>query len=46
MNHNNDIYTDKYLGHPPRKLLGTILKVDERRTSTNGPDNKKTQEMM
>ena len=33
---------DKYLGCPSRKILGTILKVDQRRTSTNGPGNKKT----
>ena len=33
---------DKYLGCPPRKILGTILKVEEGKTSTNGPMNKKT----
>ena len=33
---------DKYLCCPPHKLLGTILKVDEGRTSTNGLENKKT----
>ena len=34
--------TDKYMGCPhPRKILGTILKVDERRTTTNGSEIKK-----
>ena len=33
---------DKYLGCPPRKILATILKVDQRRTPTNEPGNKKT----
>ena len=33
---------DKYLGCLPRKMLGIILKVDERRTSTNWPQKKKT----
>ena len=28
-------------GCPPRKILGTILKVDEKRTSQNAPENKK-----
>ena len=32
---------DKRLGCSPRKILGDIIKVDERRTSTNGPENKK-----
>ena len=32
---------DKYLSCPPRKMLRTILKVDERRTLTNEPENKK-----
>ena len=27
---------------PPRKILGTIFKVSERRTSTNGQEEKKT----
>ena len=27
----------KHLGCPPCKVLGTILEVDEGRTSTNGP---------
>ena len=26
-------------GLAPCKILGTILKVDQRRTSTNGPEN-------
>ena len=30
---------NKYLGCPSRKILGTILKVDERRTLTNGREN-------
>ena len=29
---------DKYLGRPPRKILGTILVEDQR--GTNGPENK------
>ena len=33
---------DKYLGCPLHKILGIILKVDERRTSANGAENKKT----
>ena len=33
---------DKYRNCPPRKILWTIRKVDQRKTSTNGPDNKKT----
>ena len=33
---------DKCLGCPPSKILGIILKVDEGRTSTNEPENKKT----
>ena len=33
---------DEYLGCPSRKILKTIIKVDQRRTSTNGPENKKT----
>ena len=33
---------DKHLCCLLSKILGTILKVDERRTSTNGPKNKKT----
>ena len=33
---------DKYQGCLPHKILGTILKVDERRTPTNRPENKKT----
>ena len=32
---------NKYLGCPPRKVLGNILKVDKR-TSTNEPENEKT----
>ena len=27
---------------PPRKILGANLKVDKKRISTNGPENKKT----
>ena len=27
---------------PPRKILGNIIKVDQRRTSINGSENKKT----
>ena len=33
---------DKYLDCLYRKIFGTILKVDQRRTSTNGQENKKT----
>ena len=33
---------DKHLSCPPRKIRGTILKLDEGRTSTNWPENKKT----
>ena len=33
---------NKYLGCTPRKIFGTILEVDPRRTDTNGPKNKKT----
>ena len=33
---------DKCLGYPPRKILGAILNVDQRRTSTIGPENKRT----
>ena len=33
---------DKYLGCLPRRTLGTILEVDQRRTQTNGLENKKT----
>ena len=32
---------DKHLGCPPSKILWTIPKVDERRTSTNGAEKKK-----
>ena len=35
---------DKHLGCPPRKRVGTILKVDEKRTSINGQESKKTHE--
>ena len=31
---------DKYQGWPQRKTLGTILEVGERRTQTNGLENK------
>ena len=31
----------KHLGSPPCKILVTILKMDERGTQTNGPENKK-----
>ena len=34
--------TKLYSRNLPCKILGTILEVDERRTSTNGPENKKT----
>ena len=34
--------SDKYLGCPSHKILGAILKVNQRRTSTNEPENKKT----
>ena len=40
--HQKSHQRDKYLGCPPRKILGTILEVDERRTPLNGPENKKT----
>ena len=30
------------MGCPSRKIFGTILEVDEGRTQTNEPDNKKT----
>ena len=33
---------DKYLGCLPCKILGTILDEDQRRTQTNEPENKKT----
>ena len=33
---------DKNLGCPTRKILGTILEVDEERTLTNEPENKKS----
>ena len=33
---------DKHLGCSPCKILRSILEVVERRTSTNGPENKKT----
>ena len=36
---------DKYQDCTPHNILGTILKVDERKTSTNGPENKKILEM-
>ena len=32
--------SDKHQKWPPRKNLGTILKVNVERTSTNGPKNK------
>ena len=35
---------NKHLVCPSRKILGTILEVDEGRTSTNGPKNKKTRD--
>ena len=31
---------EKYLRCSPRKMLGTILKMDEGTTSTNRPENK------
>ena len=33
---------DKFIGCPAPKVLWTILLKDERRTSTNGAENKKT----
>ena len=33
---------DKYLGCLHRKIVGTILELDQRRTQTNGQENKKT----
>ena len=36
--------SDTYLGSPPCKILRTILEVDQWRTSTNRPKNKKTNE--
>ena len=33
---------DKHRGCLPYKMLGTIFEVDEGRTSTNGPEDKKT----
>ena len=33
---------DKHLSCPPCKVLRNILKVNEGRTSTNTPENKKT----
>ena len=36
---------DTYMGCTPCKILGTILIVDEGRTSTNGPEGKKTMTM-
>ena len=35
---------DKYLSSPPCKILGTSLEVDQRRTLTNWPEKKKTNE--
>ena len=35
----------KYLGCPHCKILGTILKVDGGRTSTNEPENKKIHDL-
>ena len=37
----NYIVEISYLDRPPRKILGAILKMNERRTSTNGSENKK-----
>ena len=37
---------DKHLGCLPCKILVTIFKVDKRRTSTNGPENKMMQEAL
>ena len=31
----------KYLGSPPCKIFGTILKMDKGRTQINGPEDKK-----
>ena len=33
---------DKYTGCPPRKIVGTILKVDQKGSLINGPKNKET----
>ena len=33
--------SDKYLSCAPHKILGTIFKMNERRTSINGQENKK-----
>ena len=33
---------NKHLGFPPCKILGTILQINKRRTSINGPEKKKT----
>ena len=33
---------DEYLGCLTRKILGTIITMDQRRPSTIGPENKKT----
>ena len=35
---------DKYMGFPPCKILGTILEVNQRRSQTNEPENKKTRD--
>ena len=32
---------DKHLGSPPKKILKTILKMDQGRTPTNGPNQEK-----
>ena len=33
---------DKPQGCPPNKILGTTLEMDQGRTPTNGPEDKKT----
>ena len=38
----NSYQRDKHLGSPPRKIIGTILRKDPRRTVKNGPKYKKT----
>ena len=39
---NQTIQQKSHQSCPSRKILGTILEVDERRTLTNGQDNEKT----
>ena len=42
VNRRNLIKSNSHMGCPTGKILRTILEVDKRRPSTNGPENKKT----